>query len=43
LSVPVSYTFTKVRVKVPAVKKDAYTTYAGARSNTIKVPHKPKG
>jgi len=43
LKVPVSYTFKKVRVKVPAVKTDAYTFYAAATSNTIKVPHKPTG
>jgi hypothetical protein len=43
LKVPVSYKFTKVRVKVPGVKKDAYTIYAAATSNTIKVPHKPTG
>ena len=43
LKVPVSYQFKKVRVKVPAVKTDAYTIYAAATSNTIKVPHRPTG
>ena len=43
LKVRVPYKYQRVRVKVPAVKTDAYTTYAAATSNTIKVPPKPKG